>query len=158
MDIDERIVNEFQIIISTAVNTKCKKLEGQKYKYIIMDEATQATQMDALIPIMQASHVTLIGDQKQLGPVILTRQAKEMGFDQSMFERLLKNGVPNTMLNTQYRMHPEISEFPSNEFYSRELADGIEAKDRKWPSNLKPFPNGSRIMFVESESKESFDK
>src|SRR6266850_3116524 len=32
--------------------------------------------------------------------------------------------VPSIMLDMQYRMHPEISRFPSSEFYARSLKDG----------------------------------
>ncbi|CAD7926146.1 unnamed protein product [Amoebophrya sp. A120] len=41
----------------------------------------------------------------------------------SLFERLQKNGMQPHLLDTQYRMHPLISEFPSQEFYQGRLKD-----------------------------------
>ena len=35
------------------------------------------------------------------------------------------------MLDTQYRMHPEISEFPRTKFYGGLLKDGIDANARQ---------------------------
>jgi len=48
------------------------------------------------------------------------------------------------MLNVQYRMHPGISEFPSQTFYESRLQDGISFRDRPrpkgiyWPNSRKP--------------------
>lgn len=33
------------------------------------------------------------------------------------------------MLNIQYRMHPILSQFASNEFYGGQIKDGVVAKD-----------------------------
>ena len=51
----------------------------------------------------------------------------------SLFERVLLNGTYKTphMLDTQYRMHPEISEFPRTKFYGGLLKDGIDANARQ---------------------------
>ena len=49
------------------------------------------------------------------------------------------------MLDTQYRMHPHLSYFPSNTFYDGTLQNGITDKDRKvntqfpWPQNKPNF-------------------
>jgi superfamily I DNA and/or RNA helicase len=36
-----------------------------------------------------------------------------------LFERLLLCGVEKFMLSIQYRMHPDIKEFPSFQFYDK---------------------------------------
>ena len=61
----------------------------------------------------------------------------------SMFDRLIKIGIPILMFNTQYRMHPAISRFPNNTFYDGQLVDGVKASDRichgfPWPRNNHP--------------------
>jgi len=48
------------------------------------------------------------------------------------------------MLDVQYRMHPAISQFPSNNFYDKKLKDGVSPGDRPlpkgiyWPDARKP--------------------
>jgi len=39
-------------------------------------------------------------------------------------------GMAPILLDTQYRMHPLIAEFPSTQFYNRLLHSGITAQDR----------------------------
>ena len=76
-----------------------------------------------MIPVVHGcKHLTLIGDQKQLGPVIIHPQAKKFGMNISLFERMIKL-YPQlyTMLTIQYRMHPEIIKFPSEQFYENKI-------------------------------------
>jgi superfamily I DNA and/or RNA helicase len=42
------------------------------------------------------------------------------------------------MLDMQYRMHPEISRFPSSEFYARSLRDGTVDSGGNVLSQLRP--------------------
>ena len=42
------------------------------------------------------------------------------------------------MLDMQYRMHPEISRFPSSEFYARSLKDGTVDTSGNVLSQLRP--------------------
>ena len=59
------------------------------------------------------------------------------------------SAVPSLMLDTQYRMHPGISRFPSTEFYNLSLIDGtIDASGHVYP-HLHP-PNSQHLR--ESES------
>jgi len=58
---------------------------------------------EALIPIMKGSQrVVLVGDHKQLPPVIKSRQAEEGGLGKSLFERLMHLGAPSAMLQVGY--------------------------------------------------------
>jgi regulator of nonsense transcripts 1 len=55
---------------------------------VLIDEATQATEPECLIPIMNgAKQVILVGDHCQLGPVIMCKAAAKAGLAQSLFER-----------------------------------------------------------------------
>ena len=47
-------------------------------------------------------------------------QAAKCGLAQSLFERLVLLGIKPHRLAVQYRMHPCLSEFPSNSFYEGE--------------------------------------
>lgn len=67
------------------------------------------------------SQVILVGDHCQLPPVIMCKRAAEAGLTQSLFERLRLLGIKPIRLQVQYRMHPCLSEFPSNTFYEGTL-------------------------------------
>ena len=51
------------------------------------------------------------------------------GLTQSLFERLVLIGIRPIRLQVQYRMHPCLSEFPSNMFYEGSLQNGITESD-----------------------------
>lgn len=69
--------------------------------------------------------MVLIGDNKQLGPVILSDNASRRGFNYSMFERLININLPTTMLNVQFRMHPGLSIMSNIHFYDGHLTNGV---------------------------------
>lgn len=66
-----------------------------------------------------------IGDPQQLPGVVNNRKLESKGYTISLFERLLNAGSPYILLGTQYRMHPEISQWPANTYYDGHLEDGI---------------------------------
>lgn len=97
-----------------------------EFETVIIDEAAQCIELSALIPLKYGcSKCILVGDPEQLPPTVLSRSAQSFGYEQSLFVRMQKNH-PNYvhLLNTQYRMHPEISQFPSQQFYKGKLIDG----------------------------------
>ncbi|KAH8968929.1 hypothetical protein BDL97_02G009000 [Sphagnum fallax] len=69
---------------------------------------------------------SIVGDPLQLPATVLSTEAVAYGYGKSLFRRFQKAGYPVNLLNTQYRMHPEIREFPSREFYESALEDGAE--------------------------------
>lgn len=62
--------------------------------------------------------VVLVGDPAQLPATILSQEAKDANYGQSLFQRLQRGGHPKMMLDTQYRMHPSIASFASGRFYN----------------------------------------
>jgi superfamily I DNA and/or RNA helicase len=58
-----------------------------------------------LVPIvsLKPQQITLIGDHKQLRPIVLNQTAKDLGLERSMFERQ-QNLYDIFMLDMQYRM------------------------------------------------------
>ncbi|XP_062574961.1 helicase with zinc finger domain 2-like isoform X5 [Saccostrea cucullata] len=110
------------IFCTTAVATNARFLKathGNVYQMII-DEAGMCTEPETLAPIIatKAEQVVLIGDHKQLQPVVLCSEAASLGLEKSLFERYADRAV---FLNCQYRMHPRICDFPSNKFYKGNL-------------------------------------
>ncbi|KAI9512155.1 P-loop containing nucleoside triphosphate hydrolase protein [Russula earlei] len=138
------VLKQADVICTTCIGAASSELKNTDFPVVFLDEASMATEPASLIPLMKGSqHVVLIGDHKQLPPVIRSRDALIRGLNISLFERLTEEGgrsqmcvpvisvltrhlpaVPSIMLDMQYRMHPEISRFPSSEFYARSLKDG----------------------------------
>ena len=69
----------------------------------IIDECGMCIELESLVPITfsKAKQVVLIGDHKQLQPVVIDQQALTLGLNISMFERLSDQAQ---MLEIQYRM------------------------------------------------------
>ncbi|CAG8951349.1 hypothetical protein HYFRA_00008099 [Hymenoscyphus fraxineus] len=97
-----------------------------EFETVIIDEAAQCIELSALIPLKYGcSKCILVGDPEQLPPTVLSRSAQSYGYEQSLFVRMQKNHPQDIhLLDTQYRMHPDISSFPSQAFYNSKLLDG----------------------------------
>ena len=89
----------------------------------------------------------MVGDQKQLPATVFCENIKALNYDMSLFERLILSGHPYTMLDTQYRMHPDISRYPNKMFYRGTLIDGDNVRAESYlPSYIRPIeerPTGS---------------
>ena len=117
-----------------------------EFETVIIDEAAQSIELSALIPLKYGcSKCILVGDPKQLPPTVLSREAARFQYEQSLFVRMQANHPEDVhLLDTQYRMHPEISAFPSNAFYDAKLLDGpgmADLRSRPWhqSSILGPY-------------------
>lgn len=98
---------------------------------LVIDEAAQAVELSALIPIRErVARVILVGDPKQLPATVKSTSAAQARYDRSLFERLAESGLTPSMLRVQYRMHPFMREFPSDYFYDGRLTDGTSVLQR----------------------------
>uniref|UniRef100_A0A8C5DP98 RNB domain-containing protein n=1 Tax=Gouania willdenowi TaxID=441366 RepID=A0A8C5DP98_GOUWI len=98
-------------------------------RQILIDECAMATEPQALIPLVcnKPEKVVLIGDHKQLRPIVKNDRARKLGMAKSLFERCHEiHANKRIMLDTQYRMHEDICQFPSEEFYENRLKTGVE--------------------------------
>lgn len=93
---------------------------------LIVDEAAAATEPELYIPFhLNPSRLLAVGDPMQLPACVLSRSAERFGLAKSLHERLMYDlGCDHIMLDVQYRMRPEISEFPSGRFYGGKIANG----------------------------------
>lgn len=93
------------IFCTTAVATNWRFLKATQGKIfqIIIDEAGMCTEPETIAPIIssKAEQVVLIGDHKQLQPVVLCSEAASLGLEKSLFERYADQAV---FLDCQYRM------------------------------------------------------
>ena len=124
-EFEERILNSSDIILSTINNAADSRLKDYFFPIVIVDEATQALEPDILLPLYhRAEMVVLIGDEKQLGPIVVSKEAEVAGLDISLFERLCyyyegSNFI--TTLNEQYRMHEFLYRFSNDKFYNNQM-------------------------------------
>jgi superfamily I DNA and/or RNA helicase len=82
----------------------------------IVDEAALGMEGDSLIPLsMRPTRVFLVGDHKQLKPIILSADQNEYSdqAETSLFKRLVDCGLHCYRLEINYRMHWRISLFPA---------------------------------------------
>jgi regulator of nonsense transcripts 1 len=154
---EREILNAADVICCTCVGAGDPRLNGFRFKQVLIDESTQATEPECLIPIVKgAKQVVLVGDHCQLGPVIMCKKAARAGLSRSLFERLVMLGVRPIRLQVQYRMHPSLSEFPSNTFYEGTLQNGVTKDDRfmnvdfPWPHQDAP------MLFYNSVGQEEY--
>ena len=94
-----------QIILCTCVASGKPRLTRScdNIQQCIVDECGMCMEPESLVPITcsKARQVVLIGDHKQLQPIILDNLAMKLGLCVSMFERLSERAK---MLELQYRM------------------------------------------------------
>ena len=153
------VLDEAEVICATTIGCGHRLLSSRKFPIVLMDEATQATEPSALVPIVKGCRqLILVGDHQQLPPTVLSRRAERGGLNRSLFDRLIACGVSSNMLTTQYRMHPILREFPSARFYENRLEDGCSAAERPPPAGFL-WPDWDRPMaFVPIEGVEETDE
>lgn len=152
-DAEREILANADVICCTCVGAGDPRLTKFKFRTVLIDESTQSAEPECLIPIvLGCKQVVLVGDHRQLGPVIMNKKAARAGLHQSMFERLVLLGCNPIRLQIQYRMHPCLSEFPSSMFYEGSLQNGVTVQDRlrrnvdfPWPVSDTPMMFWSNI-------------
>ncbi|KAK7740756.1 DEAD-box type RNA helicase [Cytospora paraplurivora] len=126
--VQQQILDSAQVLCATLSGSGHEMFKNLNVEFetVIIDEAAQCVELSALIPLKYGcTKCILVGDPKQLPPTVLSQSAARFGYDQSLFVRMQQNHPEDVhLLDTQYRMHPEISAFPSAEFYEGKLYDG----------------------------------
>jgi regulator of nonsense transcripts 1 len=146
---EREILNNADVICCTCVGAGDPRLSKVKFRTVLIDESTQSAEPECMIPlVLGCKQVVLVGDHQQLGPVIMNKKAAKAGLNQSLFERLVILGCAPIRLNVQYRMHPCLSEFPSNMFYEGSLQNGVTMQQRLRRDVDFPWPvTDSPMMF-----------
>lgn len=138
---EKEILSNADVICCTSVGAGDPRVAKLRFRTVLIDEATQASEPECMIPlVLGCKQAVLVGDHQQLGPVIMNKKAARAGLCQSLFERLVILGIRPIRLQVQYRMHPCLSEFPSNMFYEGTLQNGITTQERIRKNVDFPWP------------------
>ena len=146
-NIENNIINSCDIILSTISNSADQRLDNYFFQIVIIDEASQSLEPDTLLPLLHnAEMAVLIGDEKQLGPTIISKECDISGLNISLFERLCyyyqgSNFI--SLLNEQYRMPEFLYRFSNQSFYNNEvITKSLNQSDINVISNF-PWPDKS---------------
>jgi helicase MOV-10 len=89
-------MKEFRAVVTTCVSASVASGIGiprGHYSHIFIDEAGHATEPEAFVSIKtmadNSTNIILSGDPKQLGPIIRSAIARELGLQTSYIERLM---------------------------------------------------------------------
>jgi hypothetical protein len=135
---------------------KLRYEDSKGFTTLLVDEAGQAQEVELLIPMkLGCQRLLLVGDPKQLPAMIVSPSARKAQFGRSLLERLMdrtpihsSDSTPKAsssssssssptcrfLLNTQYRMAPDIVTFPNENFYDGKLVtlDGSTGTCAAW--------------------------
>ena len=119
-----------------------QEVAPMQFDVAIIDEASQLTIPAILGALRFVKRFILVGDDKQLPPLVLSKEAAEQGLADSLFSMLKRNEEQYTekhqetitacvALKTQYRMNRWISHFSSTVFYEKQLVAHESAANRR---------------------------
>jgi len=119
--IDSIIDNANVVCATTTLDESL--LGDRRFDLVVIDEACQSTEPGCWIPVLRADRLVLAGDHCQLPPTVLSKQAAKDGLEVSLLERLVDvyGDRVTRRLNVQYRMHDQIMNFSSEQFYDGTL-------------------------------------
>ena len=152
------IIQAAEVVATTCSGAGDSVLKGLAFPFVLVDEATQATEPTSLIPIVQQClQLTLIGDPQQLAPTLTSanKPPEEPSSDVpppsqlavTLFHRL-QRVLPSFFLDKQHRMHPVLAEFPSQTFYEGRLKSAPSGA-KQHPLNI-PWINQDRpLVFID---------
>jgi intron-binding protein aquarius len=120
------LVKEARIIAMTSTHASIRRAEiaklGFHYDTLIMEEAAQITEIESFVPCamqnpnpqigeLPIQRIVLVGDHLQNSPIIQNLAFRQYAnFEQSLFLRLVRLGVPTIALDQQGRCRPSIAE------------------------------------------------
>ena len=139
------ILEKAQVITCTLVGAAHYTIANLRYQTVVMDEATQALEPAAWIPVLKAKKLVLAGDHQQLAPTVKSQEAAAAGLSTSLFEKLVARWPEAvSMLTTQYRMNAAIMEYSNRKFYEGKLVAAPAVADHLI------FPGDKPLLFIDT--------
>ena len=135
-DMMRLIVDQSNIVAATCLYSGGRYMPDATFDWAIIDEAGRATVPEVLIPIVKSERAILVGDERQLPPMVenvqfevTTDSPDDYPLDTSLFQILVEQAEEADYqhvadLRRQYRMHPAIGNLISQVFYEGKLEQG----------------------------------
>ena len=130
------------VVVTLSISMELANLDLPKgyFTHIFLDEAAQAMECEAIMPLALANDTTrivLAGDHMQMSPELFSAFAKERKLHISLLERLYDHYPSNfpckILLCENYRAHEAIIKFTSELFYEQKLiASGKQPRHDKF--------------------------
>ena len=141
VDLATLFTGNIRLIFGTLLGiSSWKNFREMYFDTVIVDEAGRATLSELLVPCIKAKKLILVGDHKQLAPVIDDdvleklddKNEAKTSFFQRLFERIESADRENLLhtLEYNYRAERRICDLYSNAFYEKKLktTDAVNAK------------------------------
>lgn len=141
----EDVLQKVEVITATLVGANHYIIRNYNYHTVIIDEAAQALEPACWIPILKADRVILAGDHCQLPPTVKSSMKPNEGLYLTLFEKLIKRFPESvSLLDTQYRMHVDIMEYPSRILYDSRLQAADMVSNWTINEDIKP------VVFIDT--------
>ena len=113
---EKRVLSQhYDIVLCTCNEASSKRVSGRMRKdgtavklmsprQCIIDESGMAYEPETMVPISLCEHAVLLGDHKQLQPIVEYHPAREHGLTTSLFQRYAQSVGFCKTLTVQYRM------------------------------------------------------
>ena len=137
--ITEDLIDQAQVVACTLTGSTHYLLKDRMFRSIFIDEASQALEPACWIAIKKAYRVVMAGDHLQLPPTIKSLKAAKDGLAETLFEKAIQHIDESVMLETQYRMHPDIMKFSGDHFYKGQLKTAEDVILRDSANELEHF-------------------
>lgn len=96
--IAERVLRKADVTVCTIAQLGSNIIAQLSWDLAVVDEASVATELECVQVLRKANNTILVGDPKQLGPVVLsTRETNPFKsvIDRSLMERMIACGYPH---------------------------------------------------------------
>jgi len=149
---------------------------SEEFKYfdvVIIDEVSKCTPPELLIPALKGKKLVMVGDHRQLPPMLNTSTVEEVAqeigstredlrfLEESLFKSQFEAADESIkqMLTTQYRMHPNIMG-AINQFYDGKLECGILEPDNKRAHHLagEIIQNSHHLLWLTTPTENEFQE
>jgi ATP-dependent RNA/DNA helicase IGHMBP2 len=152
--LEDFILNEqfekAQVIACTPVVSSNRMMRNRQFTTVFIDEAAQALEPMAWIPITRSNRVVFAGDHFQLPPTVKSKKAEEEGLKETLFEQCMHIPNVSVMLNTQYRMNEQIMNFSNNKFYKGNLIADVSVRDTVLSKDANDYLINTPVDFIDT--------